>query len=694
MNCPHCNTPNPDEARFCASCGKATSATEPVSASHPGHHAQMVNTPSPIGKEIAGRYRIQSILGEGGMGAVYKAEQISLKRTCAVKLLRPEVAGTAIMLRRFNAEAEAVAKLSHPNTVNIYDFGQDTDGTFFIAMEFIEGKSLREAIHNDAPFPLRRALSIAAQVSASLVDAHSHSIIHRDLKPDNVMLQSRGRSRDVARVLDFGIAKLRDEGRAQQAAMTQAGDMLGTPQYMAPEQIRAEQIDGRTDVYALGCLLYEMVTARLPFEGPTIMALLSKHLMENPPVPSLRRPELGIPPAIDELIMTAIAKDPNARPQTMEIFGERINALLAALPPDPNASAQQSAVHGVPGVAATLAAGVPSHGGATPPAGFAPQTPPPMGFAPNTPPPMGYTPTPPPMQGYAAPQHTPPPVQSPYQQPGYPAQPYTGQQGPPMQQLQPGPASSGGGSKLLLIIIAALVLVGGGVGIFFATRSSAPAKTDEVVTPGSDQGSNQGSNTGSATDDDNDGSDDAVDETPADPTKPDVWGGSTGGTTGASAATILAKLEAVKAGMCRCKDQACAEQVNTEMTEWATVLAKNSATFTDPALAKRAADLMKSYSECMVKVMNVTAEAPPVPKKLDVTAQIERFADRACKCSDEACAKQVVDDLLAFARSTSNLAGADEDRATAAGRRMGACLVQAGMDANELMTAMQQLGGS
>ena len=691
MNCPNCNTPNPDEARFCASCGKATSATEPVSASHPGHHAQMVNTPSPIGKEIAGRYRIQSILGEGGMGAVYKAEQISLKRTCAVKLLRPEVAGTAIMLRRFNAEAEAVAKLSHPNTVNIYDFGQDTDGTFFIAMEFIEGKSLREAIHTDAPFPLRRALSIAAQVSASLVDAHGHSIIHRDLKPDNVMLQSRGRSRDVARVLDFGIAKLRDEGRAQQAAMTQAGDMLGTPQYMAPEQIRAEQIDGRTDVYALGCLLYEMVTARLPFEGPTIMALLSKHLMENPPIPSQRRPELGIPPAIDELIMTAIAKDPNARPQTMEIFGEQINALLAALPADPNASAQQSAVHGVPGVGATLAAGAPSHGGATPPAGFAPQTPPPMGYAPNTPPPMGYAPTPPPMQGYpsAAPQHTPPQVQSPYQQPGYPAQPYTGQQGPPMQQLQ---ASSGGGSKLLLIIIAALVLVGGGVGIFFATRSSTPAKPDEVVTPGSDKGSD-GSD--SATDGSDDDDDDGDDETPADPTKPDVWGGgSTGGTTGPGASVIVAKLEAVKASMCRCRDQACADKVNAEMTEWATALAKNSATFTDPALAKRAGEIMKGYSECMMKIVTAAAEAPPPEPKVDITTQIERFADRACRCNNEACAKKVVDDLLAFARSTSNLAGADEDRATAAGRRMGACLVQAGMDANELMTAMQQLGGS
>jgi serine/threonine protein kinase len=144
VNCPHCNVFNPDDARFCAACGKATSATEPVS------HPHMKAVPEMIGKEIAGRYRIQAKLGEGGMGAVYKAEQISLKRQCAVKVLRPDVAGTAIMLARFNAEAQAVAKLSHPNTVGIYDFGQDTDGSFFIAMEFVEGTSLRETLHAEA----------------------------------------------------------------------------------------------------------------------------------------------------------------------------------------------------------------------------------------------------------------------------------------------------------------------------------------------------------------------------------------------------------------------------------------------------------------------------------------------------------------------------------------------------------------
>jgi serine/threonine-protein kinase len=329
-----------------------------VSSTEPASSPSLGEAPAMIGREIAGRYRMLAKLGEGGMGTVYRAEQISLKRTVAVKLLRPDVLGNLMLLRRFNAEAEAVAKLSHPNTVNIYDFGQDTDGTLFIAMELIEGRSLRAVIQREAPLPPRRALAIALQVAASLSDAHARSIIHRDLKPDNVMLQDRGRERDVARVLDFGIAKLRDDNRATQMQMTQQGDMLGTPQYMAPEQIRAEMVDGRTDIYALGCLLYEMVTARLPHEAPTIMALLSKHLLEQPVPPSQRRPELGLPGALDRLILGAMAKDPAARPPTMDAFSEQLAALLAALPPDPRGA--QPPAPGPAAVAPTLAPDAPS----------------------------------------------------------------------------------------------------------------------------------------------------------------------------------------------------------------------------------------------------------------------------------------------------------------------------------------------
>jgi len=475
MNCPHCHAPNAPDARFCGSCGKATSSTEP--ASNPPLDAP---APNVIGREVAGRYRILAKLGEGGMGAVYRAEQISLKRTVALKMLRPDVGGGSMLLRRFNAEAEAVAKLSHPNTVNIFDFGQDADGMLFIAMEFIEGRSLRAVVHAEAPLPLRRALSIASQICASISDAHSHSIIHRDLKPDNVMLQDRGKTKDVVRVLDFGIAKLRDDTRANNQ-MTQAGDMLGTPQYMAPEQIRAEQIDGRTDVYALGCMLYEMLTARLPFEAPTVMALLSKHLLETPPPPSQRRPDLGLPPMVDDLVMGAMAKNPAQRPPTMEQLGEHITAMLATLPAD---AAGPSAPISVPYVPPPARTDTPQAYSYAPPTSqpFVPPTPPPPGAAAYTPPPpppgaASYTPAPAPYNPTPAPAPVP---YNPHPTPPVPS-------APTFQIAQP----PTGGKRTLLLVIGLLVLGGAGAGIYFATKGpdkkvetpTDPAPTPEDPTP-------------------------------------------------------------------------------------------------------------------------------------------------------------------------------------------------------------------
>ena len=330
MICPHCQAPLGVDARFCPACGRALSTTETVADSS---SPAIPVTPSLIGRDIAGRFRVLAKLGEGGMGAVYRAEQISLKRAVAVKLLRPELSQNQMIVRRFSAEAEAVAKLDHPNTVKVYDFGQDTTGALFIAMEFVEGGSLRTAMATQGPLPPARALAIAAQVAASLADAHALSIIHRDLKPDNVMLQDKGRQRDNVRVLDFGIAKLRDDQRSTQQAMTQAGDMLGTPQYMSPEQIRGEHVDGRTDVYALGCMIYEMVTGRLPFEGPSVLAILTKHLTEVVVPPSQRRPDLALPGAIDQVVMAAMAKEPASRPATMERYGELIAGALAIVDP-------------------------------------------------------------------------------------------------------------------------------------------------------------------------------------------------------------------------------------------------------------------------------------------------------------------------------------------------------------------------
>ncbi|HVV85801.1 MAG TPA: protein kinase, partial [Kofleriaceae bacterium] len=332
MTCPHCNAPLAPDARFCGACGRATVGTAPSqhagvasAIAEPGRGAELV------GREIGGRYRVIAKLGEGGMGAVYRGEQISLKRKVAIKVLRPELSADAGLVRRFNAEAELCAKLSHPNTVNIYDFGQDADGSLYIAMELLEGSSLRSVMQQEGAMPPARAIHIAQQICRSLADAHQHGIVHRDLKPDNVMLTERGRERDVVRVLDFGIAKLRDDNRATVNHMTRAGDLVGTPQYMAPEQIRAEHVDGRTDIYALGAILYEMLTGRLPFEGTTVMAILSKHLTEPPSPPSQRRPDLHLPPALDGLVLAMMAKDAAQRPPSMDAVGEHLDAIAAQL---------------------------------------------------------------------------------------------------------------------------------------------------------------------------------------------------------------------------------------------------------------------------------------------------------------------------------------------------------------------------
>jgi serine/threonine protein kinase len=327
--CPACSVLLAADARYCYGCGSALTptATKPTDTEPGAKDASEL-----IGREVAGRYRILSKLGEGGMGAVYRAEQISLKRKVALKVLKPELSASPGLVRRFNAEAELAAKLSHPNTVTLYDFGQDENGALFIAMEYIDGKSLRELLVQEGPQNTARIANIGAQICSSLSDAHAASIVHRDLKPDNVMLSSRGKQTDIVTVLDFGIAKLREEeGKLDVQPMTRAGDMLGTPQYMAPEQIRGDKVDARTDVYALGVILYEMATARLPFDAKTIMALLSKHLTEAPIPPRQRRRDIIIDPSLEHLILSCLAKNPDHRPPTMDVVEEELMRFVPVL---------------------------------------------------------------------------------------------------------------------------------------------------------------------------------------------------------------------------------------------------------------------------------------------------------------------------------------------------------------------------
>jgi hypothetical protein len=512
-------------------------------------------------------------------------------------------------------------------------------------------------------------------------------------------------------VLDFGIAKLRDEGRATQAAMTQAGDMLGTPQYMAPEQIRAEKIDGRADIYALGCMLYEMVTGRLPFEGPTLMSLLSKHLMENPPLPSQRRPELGIPPVIDELIMTAMSKDPNLRPPTMEAFADRVNALLATMPQTSNQmSAQQSAVHGVPNVPPTIGVGPPPgvatpHGAQMYPGGFGPQTPPPMHY-----PTPGVQPTPmPPMgpPGYGTPQA----VYSPYAQP------------PPQMMTAPHPAAGGGGGmmKMMIIIIAVLVAGGAAAAVIVLTKKSddtvvvpddkkpvvddkdkKPVVDDKDKKPVVDDTTkkpDKDDTTKKPEKDDTDKKPPKTDDDDDDDTKPtkdpkDNWGGAKDPKNGVS--DSVAKMEGFRNAVCACNDAACVTKVTKDMQTWSLDLAKHGMDMAnmDATAIKRMGDLGTEFAACATKAAQRVTPRPP-PRPADINVTLAGFASRACACKDATCARTVMRSLVAYAKNVTadEKLKIDQTKAHATGEKLGRCLILAGMPQDELIEQLKQLNG-
>ena len=323
--CPTCGAVPTADAAFCGSCGGKLGApsTDPL-----------------IGQTIAaGRYKVLRRLGEGGMGTVYEVEQVSLRRRAALKVLKPALFDQPGVLRRFQSEAELAARLSHPNTVTLFDFGTMEDGGRFMTMELVTGRTLRAELERGA-VPLGRALGIVRQIASSLADAHAAGIVHRDLKPDNVMLSERAGQTDFVRVLDFGIAKLRDERAGGITAMpqTQAGSLVGTPQYMSPEQITGSPVDPRTDVYALGCLMYQLVTGRLPFTGTTLPAILAQHLTEVPPAPTRVRADLQLPKALDALVLACLEKDPARRPPSMGavLAGlERISGASSASVPVP-----------------------------------------------------------------------------------------------------------------------------------------------------------------------------------------------------------------------------------------------------------------------------------------------------------------------------------------------------------------------
>jgi len=276
-------------------------------------------TPDPhdplIGTIIAGRYRILSRIAAGGMGVVYRAEQLFLKHQVVIKRLNPELTGHGPAVERFTREAQAAVRIDHPNVCRVLDCGISEDGAVYIAMELLEGQLLTDRIAEMGVLPLPEIVDIGTQLCDALERAHNLGIIHRDLKPDNVMLVARPDGKgDLAKIMDFGVAKLQHD--ADGKALTQAGMVFGTPKYMAAEQAAGEPLDTRADLYSLGVMLFEMATGHVPFDAPTIAGLLSKHLTEPAPALEQVAPHLLYPRPFRELVARCLVKDPAHRIQT------------------------------------------------------------------------------------------------------------------------------------------------------------------------------------------------------------------------------------------------------------------------------------------------------------------------------------------------------------------------------------------
>jgi serine/threonine protein kinase len=301
--CPQCKMRYPNEAKFCFVEG-----------------ADLVPLEDPrVGTLLAGRYVLEEVNGEGGMATVYRARHKLVDRLCAVKILATHYATDPVTRERFRREAKSAQKLSHPNIIEIFDQGETEDNTAYIVMEYLRGQSLADLVAKGS-VPIPRAIGLMIQIARGIARAHDFEVIHRDLKPENIFLGTRDDGGDSVKLLDFGIARSRSDSR-----LTGAGELFGTPQYMAPERITSGEAGPSVDLYAVGVIFYEMVTGELPFDAPDIPTFFIKHLKEPPTSPRKVNPE--IPIELDALILRLLAKDAKSRP----VDAHRVTADLMAI---------------------------------------------------------------------------------------------------------------------------------------------------------------------------------------------------------------------------------------------------------------------------------------------------------------------------------------------------------------------------
>jgi len=294
--CPKCGTEYPDTTTLCPADGLALEQTEDTL----------------IGQTLAGKYRIDQVLSEGGMGKVYRGTHILMDKIVAIKVMRPALAADEKIVARFSREARAASRISHPHALSVTDFGED-NGRVFLVMEYLQGRTLKEIIRREGPMPLLRVMEIIRQVGGALNAAHDEGVVHRDLKSDNIMLLSNVAS-DYATVLDFGIAKINEPEGGYDAELTAPNLVIGTPQYMSPEQCsHSGSIDTRSDIYSLGIILYEMFVGHVPFTGQSPTTVMLKQMQE--PAPSVLEERSDLPAAVGQVLARALAKRPEDRYQ-------------------------------------------------------------------------------------------------------------------------------------------------------------------------------------------------------------------------------------------------------------------------------------------------------------------------------------------------------------------------------------------
>lgn len=280
-----------------------------------------------VGQTLAGKYRIEERISEGGMGTVYRATHILMEKAVAIKVLHPSLAADDKIVARFTREAKAASRISNPHALNVTDFGESENGIVFLVMEYLRGKTLKEVIRGEGPMPLERVVEVTRQICGALDAAHAEGVVHRDLKSDNIMLEEVAGGNDWAKVLDFGIAKIL-ETEGPDPELTAPNLIIGTPQYMSPEQCsQASGIDARSDIYSLGIILYEMLVGHVPFTGESATAIMLKHLQEPPP--SVLEERKDLPPSVGQVIARALSKLPEERQESAGALAEALASAAA-----------------------------------------------------------------------------------------------------------------------------------------------------------------------------------------------------------------------------------------------------------------------------------------------------------------------------------------------------------------------------